>query len=93
MTVIRLVEALAAAWEMPCRFELTGEFRPGDVRHLVTDGRAIRELGWRPETTLEHGLRRAVEWMHSLGRLDEYLTAALGQLRNQGIVMESRAAA
>ena len=89
--VKRLVESLAAAWSLPGDFELNGEFRPGDVRHLVTDGTAIRALGWRPEVGLDEGLRRAVEWMRGLGRLEEYLSEALGSLREQGIVMQSRA--
>jgi UDP-glucose 4-epimerase len=40
------------------------EARPGDVRHSVVDpGRAERELGWRPERTLEEGLRETWEWV------------------------------
>jgi dTDP-L-rhamnose 4-epimerase len=93
ITVTRLVEALAAAWELPATFELSGEFRPGDVRHLVTDAAAISALGWRPEVGLEEGLRRAVDWMRTLGRLGEYLTDALGSLRDQGIVVQSGAPA
>jgi dTDP-L-rhamnose 4-epimerase len=91
VTVIRLVQALANAWGLPEAFELSGEFRPGDVRHLVLDPTAIWELGWRPEVDLEEGLRSAVEWMRELGPLDEFLTAALGDLRDQGVVMRSRA--
>jgi dTDP-L-rhamnose 4-epimerase len=91
VTVIRLVESLADAWGLERSYELSGEFRPGDVRHLVTDGTAIRALGWEPRVGLEEGLRRAVEWMRSLGRLDEYLSAALDELRDRGVVMRSAA--
>lgn len=91
VTVIRLVESLADAWGLERSYELSGEFRPGDVRHLVTDGTAIRALGWEPRVALEEGLRRAVEWMRSLGRLDEYLSAALDELRDRGVVMRSAA--
>jgi dTDP-L-rhamnose 4-epimerase len=91
VSVIELVTALAAAWGLPDEHELSGEFRPGDVRHLVLDNSAIGELGWRPQTGLEEGLRRAVEWMRSLGQLDEYLTVALDGLRDRGVVLQSRA--
>jgi dTDP-L-rhamnose 4-epimerase len=91
VTVIHLVAALAAAWGLPAAYELSGEFRPGDVRHLVTDATAIRALGWQPEVTLEDGLRRAVAWMRDLGPLDEYLSEALRPLRDQGIVLKSGA--
>jgi UDP-glucose 4-epimerase len=40
-----------------------GPPRPGDVRRSVIDARlARRELGWEPETSLEHGLRATWEW-------------------------------
>jgi dTDP-L-rhamnose 4-epimerase len=93
VTVIELIEALAAAWDLPPVYELSGEFRPGDVRHLVTDATAIRALGWEPRTPLQAGLEHAVRWLRSLGRLDEYLSTALESLRAQGIVMRSRTGA
>ena len=90
VTVQRLVDALAAAWELPAASEVSGEFRPGDVRHLVTDGTAIRALGWRPKVGLEEGLHQAVERMRSLGRLDECLTGALGEVRTRDRAREPR---
>ncbi|MGR3792467.1 NAD-dependent epimerase/dehydratase family protein [Vannielia sp. SX4] len=56
----RLLALLGAA---PDRFEITGEFRPGDIRHAVADISAARTmLGWRPQVSLEAGLQRLVEW-------------------------------
>jgi UDP-glucose 4-epimerase len=41
--------------------------RPGDVlRSVVDPSRAERELGWRPERTLEDGLRETLEWVSGL---------------------------
>lgn len=38
--------------------------RLGELQRSVLDpGLAERELGWRPETTLEHGLRATWEWI------------------------------
>jgi UDP-glucose 4-epimerase len=40
--------------------------RPGDVlRSVVDPSRAGRELGWRPERTLEEGLRETLDWVRS----------------------------
>jgi UDP-glucose 4-epimerase len=40
-----------------------GEAKPGEQRRSVVDvRRAAAELGWRPEVTLEDGLRRTVAW-------------------------------
>jgi UDP-glucose 4-epimerase len=38
--------------------------RPGELQRSVLDiSRAVDELGWRPEHSLEHGLRETWEWM------------------------------
>ena len=40
--------------------------RPGDIRRSVIDpARAERELGWRPEVTLEDGLRLTWDWVRA----------------------------
>jgi UDP-glucose 4-epimerase len=40
-----------------------GPPRPGDVRHsLLDNGKAARELKWRPQVELPEGLRRTVEF-------------------------------
>ena len=39
------------------------EDRPGhDVRYAIDASKIERELGWRPQETLESGLRKTVEW-------------------------------
>jgi CDP-paratose 2-epimerase len=40
------------------------EWRPGDQRIFVADiGKAERELGWRPKTGKEDGVRRLYDWV------------------------------
>jgi UDP-glucose 4-epimerase len=41
---------------------LHGARREGDVEFYLDIGKAERELGWRPTTTLEEGLRQTVEF-------------------------------
>jgi dTDP-glucose 4,6-dehydratase len=36
--------------------------RPGEDRRYAMECSKVRELGWRPETTLEQGLRKTIEW-------------------------------
>lgn len=45
------------------KIRISGDFRPGDVRYAVADiAKAQAELGWQPETSLEAGLQRLVQW-------------------------------
>ncbi len=40
--------------------------RPGDLRRISLDsGLAARELGWRPNVSLDEGLKRTVEWFRA----------------------------
>jgi dTDP-L-rhamnose 4-epimerase len=91
VTVIELIEKLSAAYGLEPQYRIPGEFRPGDVRHIVHDATAIRELGWRPETSLEDGLAQVAAWIRSQGSLDEYYSEALEQLRKRGVVQSARA--
>jgi dTDP-L-rhamnose 4-epimerase len=91
VTVVELIERLAQAYGLDPSFRITREFRPGDVRHLVHDASSIRELGWKPETTLEEGLAEFVSWISTLGRPKEYFSAALEGLRARGVVIKTGA--
>jgi dTDP-L-rhamnose 4-epimerase len=90
VTVIDLIEKLAGAYGLAPAYDLTGDFRPGDVRHLVHDASKLRALGWAPEASLEEGLGEVVGWIESLGPLREYFTDAMAGLRKQRVVMSSR---
>jgi dTDP-L-rhamnose 4-epimerase len=93
VSVIELIEKLAAAYGREPNYTVPGEFRPGDVRHLVHDASAIRELGWRPESSLEQGLAATADWISGQGALDEYYSNALERLRERGVVQSARSAA
>lgn len=55
-----LLELLGAPGD---RLRISGEFRPGDIRHAVADtGPARAALGWAPAVTLEQGLARLADW-------------------------------
>jgi UDP-glucose 4-epimerase len=62
--VLELVRRLV---ELSGRDDFEPEFAPprtGEVQRIVLDpGRAGRELGWRPQTTLDEGLRLTLDSM------------------------------
>jgi dTDP-L-rhamnose 4-epimerase len=90
VTVVELIEKLAGAYGLAANYNVPGEFRPGDVRHLVHNAAAIEDIGWQPETTLEDGLAQVAGWIQSQGTLTEYYSEALTLLRQTGVVQAVR---
>jgi dTDP-L-rhamnose 4-epimerase len=90
VTVVELIEKLSAAYERSPVYDLPGEFRPGDVRHLVHDATEIRDLGWEARIPLEIGLERVADWIRSQDSLRDYYSGALENLRARGVVQSAR---
>lgn len=40
--------------------------RASDIRHLMADISEIKKIGWRPEHTMEDGLRETIEWFKAI---------------------------
>ncbi len=66
--------------------EVTGQFRPGDIRHCFADiSRARRLLGYEPAVPLERGLATFVEWSKSQ-RPKDRLDSAISELTGRGLL-------
>jgi dTDP-L-rhamnose 4-epimerase len=63
-----------------------GEFRPGEIRSLISDISRIRTIGYEPRTTLEEGIGRYVDWIKTQGTVEDYFAKAEAGLRAKGIV-------
>ena len=63
-----------------------GEFRPGEIRSLISDISRIRTIGYEPQTTLEMGIGRYLDWIGTQGTVDDYFAKAEAGLRAKGIV-------
>ena len=63
-----------------------GEFRPGEIRSLISDISRIRTIGYEPQTTLEQGIARYIDWIRTQGAVEDYFTKAEAGLRAKGIV-------
>lgn len=66
--------------------EMRGEFRPGEIRSLISDISRIRTVGFEPQTTLEDGIARYIDWIKTQGPIEDYFGKAEAGLRAKGIV-------
>ena len=77
-TIQELAQKIAAICHAP-EPVIVGKFRDGDVRAAKCDIEpATKELEWRPQWTLEDGLRELLDW---IGAGDELSTAASDHTR------------
>ena len=70
--------------------DIPGEFRPGEMRALISDISRISELGFTPQVTLEEGIDRYIRWIAEQGDVGEYFSAAERRLRQRQIVRKAR---
>lgn len=71
--------------------EVTGQFRPGDVRHCFADiSKARGLLGYEPAVPLERGLAKFVEWSRSERPKDRF-DSAISELAGRGLLMSPTA--
>ena len=63
-----------------------GEFRPGEIRSLISDISRIRTVGYEPSVTIEEGISRYIDWIRTQGPVEDYFTKAEAGLRAKGIV-------
>jgi dTDP-L-rhamnose 4-epimerase len=63
-----------------------GEFRPGEIRSLISDISRIRSIGYEPQVTIDEGIGRYLEWIETQGEVADYFADAEAGLKAKGIV-------
>lgn len=88
--ILGLVDLLNKTYQTDIRTILNGEFRPGEVRHLVLDNTKLRRLGWKPKISLKAGLAKYAEWIKTKGDIKEYFSKAHETMRKNRVVLQSK---
>jgi dTDP-L-rhamnose 4-epimerase len=65
---------------------VTGEYRFGDTRHILSDITALRALGWQPRRTPADSVAAYAEWLKGMEGLDGVLAEANARMRALGVV-------
>jgi dTDP-L-rhamnose 4-epimerase len=81
-----IAEIIAAKLNVSIEPLARGEFRPGEIRSLISDISRIRTIGYEPQVTLEEGIGRYIDWIATQGEVADYFGAAEAGLRAKGIV-------
>jgi dTDP-L-rhamnose 4-epimerase len=68
---------------------VTGEYRFGDTRHILSDISALRALGWEPERTPAESVAAYASWLQGMDGLDGVLAEADARMRALGVVRKA----
>ena len=69
--------------------KVTGEYRFGDTRHILSDVSKLRKLGWEPRRTPADSVGAYAGWLDGIGGLDGVLAQANAQMRALGVVRKA----
>jgi dTDP-L-rhamnose 4-epimerase len=87
VTIREIARSLADALGSTIEAEITGQYRIGDIRHCFADiTRAVEVLGYRPEVTLEAGMRELTEWL-AHQRAEDRVNDAHRELLTRGLAV------
>lgn len=86
VTTRELAEIVRQHYGSDAPARVTGEFRFGDTRHILSDTTALRELGWEPERSPKDSVADYAAWLEGVDGLDGILEDATAQMRALGVV-------
>ena len=81
-----IAEKLSDALKIGIAPEINGEFRPGEMRHLISDTSLARSAGYKPVVDLSEGIGRYIDWIRAQSDIRDYFSEASEILKNKGIV-------
>src|ERR1051326_8989821 len=81
-----IAEQLSDVLKIDITPEINGEFRPGEMRHLVSDTMLARSAGYKPAVDLSEGIGRYIDWIRAQSDIRDYFSEASEILKNKGIV-------
>ena len=86
MPIREVAEQLSDVLKIDIAPEINGEFRPGEMRHLISDTTLARSAGYKPTVVLSQGIRRYIDWIRAQSDIRDYFSEASEILKNKGIV-------
>src|SRR5215469_842243 len=91
VTIRQVAETISDALQIRIAPVMNREFRPGEMRHLISDTTVIRKAGYTPLVSLEQGIERYLKWIRQQAGVKDYFAAAEVILRQKGILQKVKA--
>jgi dTDP-L-rhamnose 4-epimerase len=85
-TTTELAEIVRRQYGSDLPGEVTGEYRFGDTRHIISDVAPLEELGWKARRTPVDSVAEYAAWLEGMPGLDEVLAQADAKMRALGVV-------
>jgi len=87
--ILDLVRILGSLYGRVLEPEIPGEFRWGDVRHMLLASEKLNRFGFKATVSLNEGLGHFVDWIKSQGSIEEYFSDAYQDLKKRRIIASS----
>jgi dTDP-L-rhamnose 4-epimerase len=68
---------------------VSGEYRFGDTRHILSDISALRALGWEPKRGPAESVAAYAAWLDGMPGLEPILAQANERMRALGVVRKA----
>lgn len=85
-TVLDFVRIAQEVYGKDLEPDMTGAFRFGDTRHIVSDISALKSLGWEPLHTPEKSVRDYKAWLEDMDNVDDVLAYAQERMKSLNVV-------
>lgn len=88
LSVLEYAKLLLKGMGRDVVWQIPGEFRLGDTRHVVSDISKLRKLGWQPKTPLKQVAMEYVEWVEAQPEHLDHYEEAEEVMRRQGVIRD-----
>jgi dTDP-L-rhamnose 4-epimerase len=85
-----IAEQLCNVLKIDIAPEINGEFRPGEMRHLISDTTIACSAGYEPAVDLSEGIGRYIDWVRGQSDIRDYFSEASEILKNKGMVHRAK---
>lgn len=89
-TVLELAGIVEMTFGDEINSKITGEFRFGDTRHVVSDISKIGDLGWKPVNSIEKSVGDYVTWLKEKHVVLNLVECTEKKMKDQGVARKAK---